>query len=305
MRIRRSDFIAGALASIAAPIRVEASGNPGGFYFFWRPGGAVIIKGFLVEGHVGFAYQAATPWEFVAGSVENAHGDISPKGKGFFHIPTANAVLQMGAADNAHADPAWATRYDFYTYVEVPNAKPQKAREALDDIANRWYTAPGADCLDAVRQVYKAYGGYLPRNLDIEPSPNRFMLGLPAPAPRTITIPWPFATADVSLYVEDNRQGERDDIVSGKSDFVKHDNFYPDANATGDEPRVATYRSTVVARAGQMVLYNKNDCDPSGDYYVMRPGEEINVNALPWADPELRSYCLSAAPFDPKNPPVS
>lgn len=304
MRIRRSDLIAGALASVIAPLRVEASPNSGRFYFFWRPGGAVVVKGFLVEGHVGFAYQAATPWEFVAGSVENAHNDLSPKGKGFFHTPTANPVLQMGAADNVHADPAWTTRYDFYTYVDVPNANPQKAREALDDIAQRWFSAPGADCLDAVREVYKAYGGSLPRALDLEPSPNRFMLGLPAPAPRAITIPWPLALADASLYVEDNRLGERDDLVLYKLDSVLHGNFYSDATAMRDEARVATYRSTVVARAGQMVLYNKHDCDANGEYYVMRPGEEINVKALPWADPELRSYCLSASAFDPKNPPV-
>ncbi len=262
MRIRRSDFIAGALASIASTGLVSARDNTGRFYFFWRPGGAVIIHGILVEGHIGFAYQSATPWEFVAGSVENAHNDLSPKGKGFFHIPTANPVLQMGAADNVHADPAWATRYDFYTYLDVPNANPAAARKALDDIARRWYVVPGADCLDAVRQVYKAYGGRLSHALDIEPSPNRFMLGLPAPAPRAITIPWPLASADASLYVEENRLGERDDLVSGEPDFITHGNFYPDANATGEQSRIATYRSTVVTRAGHIVLYNKHDCRP-------------------------------------------
>jgi hypothetical protein len=295
--ISRPSFLQGVVAAAAMPFAQTKAGQ---FLVFWRPGGAQINV--LIEGHVGFAFQISD-WEFIAGSVEMAHGDISPAGKDFFFRATSNPELIMGASNNVSAVPQYQTRYDFYKSTTVAGANPSAARKQLDKIRGETYVVAYQDCLSAVRDVFLAYGGHFSDYGLFTRGPSDFFrtlrTGWSAAVP--IVIPWPSSTLDASFYGQFDREGLRDDIVNTDPSAVVHDNFTPDLGSTPDDPSYSS-QSSLLVRVGYAVVYENTDCDSTGRFVAFNAANFSNLRDVGW---QAKSYCLSATAFDPHQPPIS
>ena len=294
--ISRLDFLR---TIAAAAVASSLPGSTGTFYVFWRPGGAQL--NILVEGHVGFAYQNGD-FEFIAGAVEEAHGDTSPGGKDFFLRLTPNPLLTMGAANNVNASPPYVTRYDFYKAITVKNARPEAARAKLAEIAREPFIIGIYDCLAAVRSAFWAYGGDFSPYVAFTRGPSNFFRSLSDPwSPQSpIVIPWPEAQLDASFYSQIDREGLRDDVVSADGGGIIYDNFTPDLGATEEMPSYSK-QSSILVRRGFAAVYEELNCSATGNLISLRTGDFVNLRNLGW---QGQSYCISANAFDPHEPPI-
>lgn len=299
--ISRKAFVLGSLSATLAPsIKAHAmsNGHPNLFYVFWRPGGAVLAGKLYIAGHVGFAYQQQSG-DFLAGSIENAHGDLTPKGKDFWTGVTADPVA-FSQLDHIHAPVPWSTRYDFYKILQAEKPNGAAAHDALDTISSWRYIATKQDCLSAVRLVMSEYGIPLHGHAARTKIPNEFFKALPGKMSSINGPPWKGSVLDVSLYTAYNRDGQRDDIIHSGKHSVVWDNLYPDH----ENPRsIPTWRSSSLIRRGYLVLYSEHDC--TGEAMYFRPNDFMNFNKLPWADQRIRSFCASANEFKPATPPIA
>lgn len=288
-RLSRGAFLAGVASSLpAAALGMPPFPNA---YVFCRPGGAITAAG--VFGHVGFAF-ATEGYKYGVGSVENAHNILSPAGKDYWFVETANPLERAGAWDNVRV--GFQTRYDYFKRLTAPIPNVAAARRAADAIQSWPFRAPGKDCLDAVRFVLHEYGVPMTHQQRfVTVGPNAFFDSLPG-SPIAIDVPWPGAAIDASLYTLFNRRGIRDDLVSPSATLADDDISY---DPTGDRPQIPW--SSVVVRRGMLALYSEPGF--TGDVHVMRPYDFLNSQDLSgW--PSIGSYVLHDGEFDPRNPPL-
>jgi hypothetical protein len=289
--ISRASFLSGSAAGIAGLLG-RAAPRPSA-YVFSRPGGAVVAGD--VFGHVGFAYRI-DGFAYMAGAIEMAHHDRSPKGKDFWVARTAAPIVRAGAYDNVGL--AYQTRYDLYKELSG-GGDLAGARRAIAQIRTWTFAAPGHDCLDAVRLVLAGYGVRF-NDLELRTiNPNAFFRMLPG-RPGDLNLPWPRSSLDASLYTAYGRQGVRDDIVAFDPSGVIFDDDI-DYDPTSTQPQVVW--SSFVLRRGYMAIYNKPHF--GGAYLVIRRGSTLDSKQLPWAYKNVGSYVVASTPFHPALPPIA
>lgn len=300
-RISRKAFAAASLGALIAPCltaRAMLSGASNHFYVFWRPGGAILAGKLYIAGHVGFAYQRQSG-DFLAGSIENAHGKFTPEGKDFWTYATADPVT-ISQLDHIRAPVPWSTRYDFYKILQAEKPDAAAAKDAVDTVTSWRYIAGRQDCLSAVRLVMTAYGIPLKGRSAKTLLPNDFFKALPGKMSAINGPAWRGSALDVSLYSQYRRDGERDDIIHFGRHAVVWDNLYPDHENSRNIP---TWRSSSLVRRGHLALYSEHNC--KGEVVYLRPDDFANFNSLPWSDPRVRSFCASAGEFKPQAPPIA
>ncbi|HTU70569.1 MAG TPA: hypothetical protein VMF11_09645 [Candidatus Baltobacteraceae bacterium] len=291
MDLTRAAFLSGGAAASLALLTRSVLARPNA-YVFLRPGGSVIAGD--VFGHVGFAF-ATAPEEYIAGAIEMAHHDPSPKGKDFWHAATREPLVRAGAYDNVGL--GYQTRYDLYKALEG-GGNVAAANRAIAAIAGWRFAAPGHDCLDAVRAVLTAYGLRFNGEEMRTVNPDAFFRMLPA-RPGELNYPWPGSVIDVSIYSEYGRHGLRDDIVAfAPSVIFEDDTSY---NPSSGYPEVAL--SSFVVRRGHMVLYNRPQF--RGAASVIRPDATVNLNQLKWTYKSVGSYVIADKAFDIAAPPIT
>jgi len=290
MQIPRKSFLAGAAALMVAPAARVLGDQAPNAYVFCRPGGAPIFGNTF--GHVGFAYQSSG-FEYLAGSVEMVHGNSSPAGKNFWYAQTPDPIAQMSIINNVGV--GVETRYDYYKELTgLGNAAA--ARRAVARVAALQFSAPGSDCLDAVRMVLTQYGVSFTKAQRETPFPNHFFFDLLPGDPQPINAPWPGTVVDASFYTAYGRMSFRDDVLS-TTDAVIFDNDIS-YDPSSDYPQVPW--SGFVARRGYLALYS--DPNFQGQSTMVLAGTGYDTRQLPYG--RLGSFVLASTAFDLSSPPV-
>lgn len=176
-------------------------------FVFARPSGPAF--GGIEFGHVGWGFQIDAA-RYLVGSVENPAGTpVSPPGKtGFWSDITTNPFARFAAGPLGEG-----SAYD--AYKEIPLEQPQvaAAEARVREVSTQGYAVTGANCMDAVHSILRAYGVWnLPNPANKENYlPNAWFQHIAHPAR---PLAQPRAPLDVVLYEHPEFQGERLQLVS-------------------------------------------------------------------------------------------